>query len=108
MPYHLSAARQDVHDGQRVRVQHQEVSVHIDLHTPLAVQVQDPSCITREQGQEVLQGQHLSTDTGHKLLVQFAGTPPQGVLPVTHNFRFRASWGMLRTPFLSDISKSNR
>jgi hypothetical protein len=30
------------------------------------------------------------------------------LLPVTHNFRFRASWGMLRTPFLSDISKSNR
>jgi hypothetical protein len=29
-------------------------------------------------------------------------------LPVTHNFRFRASWGMLRTPFLSYISKSNR
>ena len=33
--------------------------------------------------------------------------PVQG-LPVTHNFRFRASWGMLRTPFLSYISKSNR
>ncbi len=28
-------------------------------------------------------------------------------LPVTHNFRFRTSWGMLRTPFLSYISKSN-
>ena len=29
-------------------------------------------------------------------------------LPVTHNFCFRASWGMLRTPFLSYIAKSNR
>src|SRR2546428_567396 len=33
--------------------------------------------------------------------------PPAGGLSVTHNFCFRASWGMLRTSFLSDISKSN-
>jgi len=36
----------------------------------------------------------------------FQGVPLE--LPVTHKFRFRASWGMLRTPFLSYIAKSNR
>ena len=34
--------------------------------------------------------------------------PLSSILPVTHNFCFRASWGMLRTPFLSYIAKSNR